>query len=240
MPTLSILELKNVISGYGSAIVLEDLSLSVEEGECLAVLGPNGAGKSTLLKTITGTVVPKSGEVIYLNENITGYDTYKITRKGVSLSPENRRLFRDLTVMENLELGGLYSQEKDSLSQEIKRVFEIFPRLEERKSQLANTMSGGEQQMVAIARAMTAKPKILLLDEPSMGLAHIIKEQIFEGIRKIKELGMTILIVEQDATMVMPIADKVAILEHGKILKEDTPENIQKDNYIRDAYLGVG
>jgi len=237
---LSILELNQVTSGYGSAIVLEELSLTIEEGECLAVLGPNGAGKSTLLKTITGTVVPKKGTIHYLGEEITGLDTYKIVRKGISLSPENRRLFRDLSVMENLTLGGLYGQNKENIDQEIKRVFEIFPRLEERKSQLANTMSGGEQQMVAIARAMTSKPKILLLDEPSMGLAHIIKEQIFEGIQKIKELGMTILIVEQDATMVMPIADKVAILEHGKILKEDTPENIQKDNYIRDAYLGVG
>ncbi|HOO31529.1 MAG TPA: ABC transporter ATP-binding protein [Thermotogota bacterium] len=237
---MSILELNQVTSGYGSAIVLEELSLTIEEGECLAVLGPNGAGKSTLLKTITGTVVPKKGTIHYLGEEITGLDTYKIVRKGISLSPENRRLFRDLSVMENLTLGGLYGQNKENIDQEIKRVFEIFPRLEERKSQLANTMSGGEQQMVAIARAMTSKPKILLLDEPSMGLAHIIKEQIFEGIQKIKELGMTILIVEQDATMVMPIADKVAILEHGKILKEDTPENIQKDNYIRDAYLGVG
>ncbi len=237
---MSILELNKITSGYGSAIVLEELSLKIEEGECLAVLGPNGAGKSTLLKTITGTVVPKEGTIHYIDEDITGLETYKIVRKGISLSPENRRLFRDLSVMENLTLGGIYSQNKDNIDQDIKRVFKIFPRLEERKSQLANTMSGGEQQMVAIARAMTSKPKILLLDEPSMGLAHIIKEQIFEGIQKIKELGMTILIVEQDATMVMPIANKVAILEHGKILKEDTPENILKDNYIRDAYLGVG
>ncbi len=237
---MSILELKNVMAGYGSAVVLEDLSLHIEEGECLAVLGPNGAGKSTLLKAITGTVTPKSGEIIFSGENIAGLETFKITRKGISLSPENRRLFKDLTVMENLELGGLYSQENEALAGEIDRIFKIFPRLAERKSQLANTMSGGEQQMVAIARAMASKPRILLLDEPSMGLAHIIKEQIFEGIKKIKELGMTILIVEQDATMVMPIANRVAILEHGRILKEDTPENIQKDNYIRDAYLGVG
>jgi branched-chain amino acid transport system ATP-binding protein len=137
-------------------------------------------------------------------------------------------------------LGGLYGHDKEDLEREIEKVFVIFPRLAERKTQLANTMSGGEQQMVAIARALTANPKILLLDEPSMGLAHIIKEQIFEGIQKIKKLGMTILIAEQDATMVMPIADKVAIIEHGRILKEDTPENIQKDNYIRNAYLGVG
>jgi len=237
---LSILKLSNVTSGYGSAIVLEGLSLDIEEGQCLAVLGPNGAGKSTLLKTITGTVVPTEGKIEFLKEDITGWSTYKIVRKGISLSPENRRLFRDLSVQENLKLGGLYAHDKEKLEQEIEKVYVIFPRLAERKTQLANTMSGGEQQMVAIARAMTANPKILLLDEPSMGLAHIIKEQIFEGIQKIKKLGMTILIVEQDATMVMPIADKVAILEHGNILKEDTPENILKDNYIRNAYLGVG
>ena len=237
---MSILKLTDVTSGYGSAIVLEGLSLEIEEGQCLAVLGPNGAGKSTLLKTITGTVVPKEGRIEFLNEDITGLNTYKIARKGISLSPENRRLFRDLSVQENLKLGGLYGHDKEDLEREIEKVFVIFPRLAERKTQLANTMSGGEQQMVAIARAMTANPKILLLDEPSMGLAHIIKEQIFEGIQKIKKLGMTILIVEQDATMVMPIADKVAIIEHGKILKEDTPENILKDNYIRNAYLGVG
>lgn len=237
---MSILKLSNVTSGYDSAIVLEELSLEIEEGQCLAVLGPNGAGKSTLLKTITGTVVPKKGKIEFLNEDITGMNTYKIVRKGISLSPENRRLFRDLSVMENLRLGGLYGHDKEELEREIEKVFVIFPRLAERKTQLANTMSGGEQQMVAIARAMTANPKILLLDEPSMGLAHIIKEQIFEGIQKIKKLGMTILIVEQDATMVMPIADKVAIIEHGKILKEDTPDNILKDNYIRNAYLGVG
>ena len=236
---MSILKLSNVTSGYGSATVLEGLSLEIEEGQCLAVLGPNGAGKSTLLKTITGTVVPTKGKIEFFNEDITGMSTYKIVRKGISLSPENRRLFRDLSVMENLKLGGLYGHDKENLEREVEKVFEIFPRLAERKTQLANTMSGGEQQMVAIARAMTANPKILLLDEPSMGLAHIIKEQIFEGIQKIKKLGMTILIVEQDATMVMPIADKVAIIEHGKILKEDTPENILKDNYIRNAYLGV-
>ncbi|MEA1884117.1 MAG: ABC transporter ATP-binding protein [Thermotogota bacterium] len=237
---MSILKLTNVTSGYGSAIVLEGLSLEIEEGQCLAVLGPNGAGKSTLLKTITGTVVPTEGKIEFCNEDITGLSTYKIVRKGISLSPENRCLFRDLSVQENLMLGGLYGHDKEDLEREIEKVFEIFPRLAERKTQLANTMSGGEQQMVAIARAMTANPKILLLDEPSMGLAHIIKEQIFEGIQKIKKLDMTILIVEQDATMVMPIADKVAIIEHGKILKEDTPENIRKDNYIRNAYLGVG
>lgn len=236
--TLSILSLKEITAGYGKAVVLENLSLNVKDGECHAVLGPNGAGKSTLLKAITGTVVPTAGEIKFLGEKINGMDTHKIARKGVSLSPENRRLFPDLTVNENLTIATIFADQSKS-EENLNFVYEIFPRLKERASQKAGTMSGGEQQMLAVGRALMMNPKILLLDEPSMGLAQIIKEQIFNGIKKIKETGKTILIVEQDATMVMPIADKISIFEHGHIIFEGTSDELKNNDSIKSAYLGL-
>ncbi|HPE68315.1 MAG TPA: ABC transporter ATP-binding protein [Thermotogota bacterium] len=233
------LELQHVMAGYGKAIVLEDVCLALEEGKCLAVLGPNGAGKSTLLKTITATLHPLKGKVFFFSQEITRKRTFEIARMGMALSPENRRLFPDLSVRENLLAGAMYGPSAESHQREMQRVFAIFPRLEERQEQLAKTMSGGEQQMVAIARAMMLAPKVLLLDEPSMGLAHIVKEQIFEGIEKIKRTGKTILIVEQDATMVLPIADHVAILEHGNVVWNGSPDQIRKDKKIMKAYMGV-
>ncbi|MGM0641141.1 MAG: ABC transporter ATP-binding protein [Thermotogota bacterium] len=238
MATLSILKIDEVTAGYGKAVVLENMSLEVKDGECHAVLGPNGAGKSTLLKTITGTVVPTAGEIKFLGESIKGMDTYKIARKGISLSPENRRLFPDLTVNENLTIATIFSDESRK-EENLNFVYEIFPRLKERFSQKAGTMSGGEQQMLAIGRALMMDPKILLLDEPSMGLAQIIKEQIFNGIKKIRETGKTILLVEQDATMVMPIADKISIFEHGRIIFEGSSDELKNNDSIKSAYLGL-
>lgn len=235
---MSILKIDEVTAGYGKAVVLENMSLEVKDGECHAVLGPNGAGKSTLLKTITGTVVPTAGEIKFLGESIKGMDTYKIARKGISLSPENRRLFPDLTVNENLTIATIFSDESRK-EENLNFVYEIFPRLKERFSQKAGTMSGGEQQMLAIGRALMMDPKILLLDEPSMGLAQIIKEQIFNGIKKIRETGKTILLVEQDATMVMPIADKISIFEHGRIIFEGSSDELKNNDSIKSAYLGL-
>ena len=235
---LLILSLKNITAGYAKAVVLEDMNLDINEGECHAVLGPNGSGKSTLLKVITGSVFPAKGSIFFLGNEITGRKTFEIARMGVSLSPENRRLFPDLSVKENLEIAMVYESTK-SKKNSMEFVFEIFPRLKERITQKAGTMSGGEQQMLAIGRAIMLNPKVLLLDEPSMGLAHVIKEQIFEGINKIRSTGKTILIVEQDATMVMPIANKISIFEHGKIKWEGNPKDLTKDNSIRNAYLGI-
>jgi branched-chain amino acid transport system ATP-binding protein len=191
---LLILSLKNITAGYAKAVVLEDMNLDINEGECHAVLGPNGSGKSTLLKVITGSVFPAKGSIFFLGNEITGRKTFEIARMGVSLSPENRRLFPDLSVKENLEIAMVYESTK-SKKNSMEFVFEIFPRLKERITQKAGTMSGGEQQMLAIGRAIMLNPKVLLLDEPSMGLAHVIKEQIFEGINKIRSTGKTILIV---------------------------------------------
>jgi len=235
---LSILKITDVVSGYGKAIVLDGLSLEVEEGKCHAVLGPNGSGKSTLLKTITGTLKPYKGEIYFKDSKITGMNTFKISRMGISLSPEGRRLFPDLTVKQNLEIATMFTQDKEKESK-LEFVFNIFPRLKDRINQKAGTMSGGEQQMVAIARAIMIDPEILLLDEPSMGLAHIIKEQIFEGINKIKETGKTILIVEQDATMVMPISDSISILEHGRIKWSGNVSELENNDSLRNSYLGL-
>ena len=235
---MSILKIDEVTAGYGKAVVLENMNLEVKDGECHAVLGPNGAGKSTLLKAITGTVIPTAGDIKFLGESIKGMDTFKIARKGVSLSPENRRLFPDLTVNENLTIATIFADESKK-EETLNFVYEIFPRLKERITQKAGTMSGGEQQMLAVGRALMMDPKILLLDEPSMGLAQIIKEQIFNGIKKIKETGKTILIVEQDATMVMPIADKISIFEHGRIIFEGTSGELKNNDSIKSAYLGL-
>jgi branched-chain amino acid transport system ATP-binding protein len=235
---LPMLDIKQITAGYGKATVLENLSLSVIEGQCHAVLGPNGAGKSTLLKSITGTVHPNIGQIIFKEKDISNEKTHNIARMGISLSPENRRLFRDLSVKENLEIATIYSINKN-IKKNLDFVYQIFPRLKERINQKAGTMSGGEQQMLAIGRALMLEPEILLLDEPSMGLAHIIKEQIFEGIKKIKETGKTILIVEQDATMILPIADKISIFEHGNIVWEGNPSELSGNNSIKSAYLGL-
>lgn len=234
------LTLKNISVGYGKAIILEKLSLSVEKGLCYAVLGPNGAGKSTLLKSITGSLKLNEGMILYNNIEISKLPTYKISRLGIALAPEARRLFPDMTVKENLEIATYFRKKAAKEKGENYRfVYDIFPRLKDRENQKAGTMSGGEQQMLAIGRALMNSPDLLLLDEPSMGLAHIIKEQIFDGIEKIKKNGKTILIVEQDASMIMPIADKISILEHGKITWTGNSAEIENNNSLKSSYLGI-
>ena len=235
---LPILEVHNLQVCYDSALILDDVFLSVEEGECVAVLGPNGAGKTTLLKAISGTCKAQ-GSIVFGGENITGCASHLLVKKGMVHCPEHRHLFPDFTVKENLEMGAFLRKDKAEIEQDMERCFTIFPRLKERLKQPARTMSGGEQQMVAIARSIMSRPKLLLLDEPSIGLAQIVKEQIFEGVAEIKAQGVTILLVEQDSNMALNIADRLYILEHGRMAAEGRPDDLAKDSHIRDLYLGV-
>lgn len=235
---MPVLEIRDLSVRYDSALILEGISLSVEEKECVAVLGPNGAGKTTLLKAIS-RVAPASGVIQFLGEDVTAYPAHQLVKKGIVHCPEHRRLFPDFTVLENLEMGAFLRSDKAEIANDLERCYAIFPRLKERLGQLARTMSGGEQQMVAIARAIMARPKLLLLDEPSIGLAQIVKEQIFQGVAEIKQLGVTILLVEQDSNMALGIADRLYVLEHGRVAAQGTPAELSRDTHIRDLYLGM-
>lgn len=233
------LELSKVYHYYGQARALEEINLTVEEGSLIAVIGPNGAGKSTLLRVISGLEEPDRGKVIFLGERIDGLKAHKIAKKGISHCPERRRLFYDMSVYDNLKLGGKVLKSKSDLKEQLSFVYEIFPRLEERKKQRAGTLSGGEQQMLALGRAIMPKPKLLLLDEPSLGLAPKIKNKIFEAIQKIKNEGTTTLLVEQDAVLALNVAEYIHVLEEGKIEMRGTKEELEKEPRIKKVYLGI-
>jgi branched-chain amino acid transport system ATP-binding protein len=235
----NLLELSKVYHYYGQARALEEINLTVEEGSLIAVIGPNGAGKSTLLRVISGLEEPDRGKVIFLGERIDGLKAHKIAKKGISHCPERRRLFYDMSVYDNLKLGSKVLKSKSDFREQLKFVYEIFPRLEERKKQRAGTLSGGEQQMLALGRAIMAKPKLLLLDEPSLGLAPKIKNKIFEAIQKIKNEGTTTLLVEQDAVLALNVAEYVHVLEEGKIEMRGTKEELLKEPRIKKVYLGI-
>jgi len=234
-----LLELKKVYHYYEKAKALEEVNLKIEEGALDAVIGPNGAGKTTLLKVISGLEEPDRGKIEFLGERIDGMKPYKIAKKGIAQCPERRRLFYDMTVMENIELGANALKDKKKYNDLLDFIFELFPRLNERKKQRAGTLSGGEQQMLAIARAIMANPKLLLLDEPSLGLAPKIKNAIFEAIHKIKGEGTTTLLVEQDAVLAMDIGENIYVLEEGKIEMRGTKEQLRKEPRIRKVYLGI-
>ncbi|MFX0021775.1 MAG: ABC transporter ATP-binding protein [Candidatus Hermodarchaeota archaeon] len=233
------LELSKIYHYYGQARALEEINLTVEEGSLVAVIGPNGAGKSTLLRVISGLEEPDRGKVIFLGERIDGLKAHKIANKGISHCPERRRLFYDMSVYDNLKLGSKVLKSKSVFREQLDFVYEIFPRLEERKKQRAGTLSGGEQQMLALGRAIMAKPKLLLLDEPSLGLAPKIKNKIFEAIQKIKNEGTTTLLVEQDAVLALNIAEYIHVLEEGKIEMRGTKEELEKEPRIKKVYLGI-
>lgn len=235
---MPVLEIRDLSVRYDSALILDGISLSVEEKECVAVLGPNGAGKTTLLKAIS-RVAPSTGSIMYQGEEISRYPAHELVKKGIIHCPEHRRLFPDFTVQENLSMGAFLRKDKAEIALDFERCYTIFPRLKERLSQLARTMSGGEQQMVAIARAIMARPQLLMLDEPSIGLAQIVKEQIFQGVAEIKQLGVTILLVEQDSNMALGIADRLYVLEHGRVAAEGTSAELSRNTHIRDLYLGM-
>ena len=232
------LRIDGVTSGYGGVTVLRDVSLNVGEGEIVAILGANGAGKSTLLKTVMGLLTPSAGSVEAHGVDVTGKAPEAITRQKVVLVPEGRQLFDTMTVKENLQLGA-YTQPRGQGAQDLPRIFELFPILEERMSQKASSLSGGQRQMVAIARALMARPTLLLLDEPSLGLAPLIIKETFEVLARLRDDGVTILIVEQNAMMTLELADRAYVLERGRVSMEGPAADLARDPRVREAYLGI-
>ena len=235
---MAMLEVKDINVYYGAIHAIKGISLSVEEGEIVTLIGANGAGKSTTLRTISGLIKPKTGEINFLGKNIAGVPAHKIVREGISQVPEGRRIFAEMTVQENLELGAFTRSDKDEIQNDFKMVFGRFPRLEERKSQLAGTLSGGEQQMLAMGRALMSRPKLLLLDEPSMGLAPLLIREIFNIIVDINKTGTTVLLVEQNANMALSIANRAYVLETGRITISGDAKELAASEDIRKAYLG--
>ncbi len=233
-----ILELRNVSTHYGLIAVLRDVSIEIHPGEIVCLLGGNASGKSTTLRTILGMVVPSQGEVLFQGRNIGGLPTMEIVSQGLTMVPENRRLFSRMTVRENLELGGYLRKDKPKVKEDLERVLTLFPRLGERLSQKAGTLSGGEQQMVAMGRALMADPKVLLMDEPSMGLAPVLVEQVFQTIQDVNRMGTTIFVVEQNAHMALSIADRGYVLQTGRIVLTETAESLIENPQMQEAYLG--
>ncbi|TDO35165.1 branched-chain amino acid transport system ATP-binding protein [Kribbella sp. VKM Ac-2527] len=233
-----LLSLRGVSTHYGAIQVLRDIDLEIHAGEVVCLLGGNASGKTTMLKTILGYVVPTRGEVLLDGRRITGLPTQRLVGLGVSMVPENRRLFKRMTVRENLEMGCYLRNDSEEVAKDFERVFALFPRVRQRFGQRAGTLSGGEQQMVAMARALMARPKVLLMDEPSMGLAPVLVEQNFEIIREINEQGTTVFVVEQNATMALSIADRGYVLQTGRIVLSGTAESLLSDQRMRTAYLG--
>lgn len=235
----NLLELSKVYHYYGQARALEEINLTVEEGSLVGVIGPNGAGKSTLLRVISGLEEPDRGKITFLGKRIDGLKPHKIAKMGIAHCPERRRLFYDMTVLENLKLGGKVVKSREKFKEQLDFVYETFPRLKERKKQRAGTLSGGEQQMLALGRAIMSNPKLLLLDEPSLGLAPKIKAKIFDAIQKIKSEGTTTLLVEQDAAIAMRFSEYIHVLEEGKIEMRGTREELEKEPRIKKVYLGI-
>lgn len=236
---MSLLEVKDVHSYYGAIHALKGISLSVEQGEIVTLIGGNGAGKSTTLKTISGLVRPRHGNITLADEDLTGVPTHEIVTKGISQVPEGRGVFARLSVLENLEMGAYIHNDAQQMAEDLEWVFKIFPRLKERRKQSAGTLSGGEQQMLAIGRALMAHPKVLLLDEPSMGLAPLLVESIFETIQAINKDGTTILLVEQNALMALQIAHRGYVIQTGEIVLQDEAKALQNNETVQKAYLGI-
>ncbi|CUN83261.1 ABC transporter ATP-binding protein [Mitsuokella jalaludinii] len=232
------LKIDNIDVYYGAIHALKGISLEVNEGEIVTLIGANGAGKSTTLRTISGLLKPKTGSITFLGQNIAGVRAHEIVKKGISQVPEGRRVFAEMTVMENLDLGAFVRKDKAGIQQDLKHVFELFPRLEERKNQSAGTLSGGEQQMLAMGRALMSRPKLLLLDEPSMGLAPLLIKEIFNIIVDINKSGTTVLLVEQNANMALSIANRAYVLETGRITLSGKAQDLAASEDVRKAYLG--
>jgi branched-chain amino acid transport system ATP-binding protein len=236
---MSILKVDNIHTYYGNIHALKGISIDIEQGEIVTLIGGNGAGKTTTLRTISGLLKPRVGSVSFNGEDLVKYKPHEIVYKGISMVPEGRGIFARLTVMENLEMGAYSRNSKQELAQNIEKVFTLFPRLKERRTQVAGTLSGGEQQMLATGRALMAEPRVLLLDEPSMGLAPVLVELIFETIQQINKEGVTILLVEQNALMALAIAHRGYVIQTGEIVLTDTAENLKKNPTVQKAYLGV-
>ncbi len=235
---MALLEINNIHVYYGAIHALKGISLKVEEGQIVALIGANGAGKTTTLRTISGLLHPKEGSILYHGEPLHEMKAQSIVKAGISQVPEGRRIFAPLTVMENLELGAFLRNDKDGIQKDLEAIFQSFPRLKERTFQQAGTLSGGEQQMLAMGRALMSRPKVLLLDEPSMGLSPIFVQEIFNIIRRINEQGTTVLLVEQNARMALSIADYAYVLETGTISLEGTGAELASSEEVQKAYLG--
>lgn len=234
-----LLSIKNLRACYEKALVLDDISLELTEGTFSVVVGPNGAGKTTLLKVINGLLKPAGGSITFNGEEISGLPVHKIAERGIMHCPEGRRVFGEMTVLDNLVVGGLILKNKLNLAKQLETVYHLFPRLAERKKQLVGTMSGGEQQMVAIGRAFMAKPKLLMLDEPSMGLAPMVVEEIFERIGMIKSSGTTVLLVEQNVDAALSVADYIAILDQGNLVGVGPVSELCSNSRLKEIYLGI-
>lgn len=236
---MALLDIKNINCFYGDVQVIYDVSMHIEEGEVISLIGANGAGKSTILKTISGLMKPRSGDIMFENKSIVNLHPEKIVERGIIHVPEGRRLFSLMTVKENLDVGAHNSRAYPNLDETLKEVYALLPRLEEREKQKAITLSGGEQQMVAIGRGMMAKPKILMMDEPSLGLAPVLINEIFITIRRIADQGTTVLLVEQDVRHSLNLSDRGYVLEHGRIVMEGKGQELLENPNIKEAYLGI-
>lgn len=235
---MMLLELKNIVSCYGNIKALKGISLSVEEGKIVTLIGANGAGKSTTMKSIMGVMKPVEGQVFFEGQEITGEKPYQVVSKGLVLVPEGRQILQSMSVRENLEMGAYQRSDKAGIAEDLEKIFAHFPRLKERESQYGGTLSGGEQQMLAIGRAMMARPKMMLLDEPSMGLAPLVVQQIFDVVKEINQGGTTVLLVEQNARKALQIADYAYVMETGKIVLEGPAKDVAANPSVMAAYLG--
>lgn len=233
------LTLENIDAGYGPTTILQDVSLEVKEGEIVTIVGANGAGKTTTLRTIVGQIKPRAGKISFLGEDITRLPGHEVVDRGIILVPEGRQLFPDMTVRENLQMGTYRKAAREHQEQRLEEVLALFPRVRERLDQNAASLSGGEQQMVAIARGMMAKPRILMFDEPSLGLAPIVVSQVFDVVRQIAATGTTVLIVEQNVFTTLKVANRGYVLENGQVVLADSSEALLKNDHVRRAYLGI-
>jgi len=235
---MKMLKVENLVVSYGGIEALKGISLEVPEGKIVTLIGANGAGKSTLLRSIIGLVKPGQGKITYEEKDITGLNSQKIVQTGITLVPEGRRVFPNLTVLENLKIGAYLRNDKEGIEKDIRWIYDLFPRLEERSWQMAGTLSGGEQQMLAVGRALMSRPKVLMMDEPSLGLAPLVIKDIFKIIQEINNQGMTILLIEQNANMALKIADIAYVLETGRITMTGTGKELLENPEIKAAYLG--
>ena len=236
---MHLLEVKTIKVFYGKAIALNGLSLSIDEKELVGVVGPNGAGKSTLLRAISA-MVQVEGQILFREERIDHHPSHEIVRKGIIHCPERRQLFVDFTVVENLEMGSFLNKDRGKVKEDLNYVYGLFPVLQERKNQLAGTLSGGEQQMLAIGRALMSSPKLLMLDEPSMGLSPLMKSVLIEGVKSIWKNGLTLLIVEQDASLALDLTERVYILEHGRVGLEGKSKDLKNNEEVKRVYFQLG
>lgn len=235
---MAMLEIKDLNVYYGVIQALKGISFEVNEGEVIALIGANGAGKTTTLHTLTGLISAKSGSIVLDGKDITRTPAHKIVKMGIAHVPEGRRIFQNLTVLDNIRLGAFTRKDKDGIAADVEKVYKLFPRLEERKTQIAGTLSGGEQQMLAMGRALMSKPRIVVMDEPSMGLSPILVSEIFDIIENIREQGTTVLLVEQNAKKALSIADRAYVLETGKIVLSGKASDLINDESVKKAYLG--